>query len=152
MDSLSCFETVGSGFHETSGLFEPLTAAQGAAVRRWLARFELLGYAQIRLGALSSGLQRMVLLARALVKRPCLLILDEPCQGLDRSHRDLFIGTVDRLIRTGSVTAIYVTHRQDEIPPSIARVLRLANGASSSRWRFSSFPAPGYRPSPRKSR
>ena len=69
----------------------------------------------------------MVLLARALVKNPRLLILDEPCQGLDSAHRNLFVQAVDALIRTGGVTAIYVTHRRDEIPPSINRVLRLRN-------------------------
>ena len=67
----------------------------------------------------------MVLLARALVKNPRLLILDEPCQGLDAAHRNLFVRAVDALIRAGAVTAIYVTHRHDEIPPSIKRVLRL---------------------------
>ena len=67
----------------------------------------------------------MVLLARALVKRPRLLILDEPCQGLDSAHREFFVSAVDALIRAGAVTVIYVTHRSDEIPPSITRFLRL---------------------------
>ena len=70
----------------------------------------------------------MVLLARALVKNPRLLILDEPCQGLDAAHRDFFVNEVDALLRSGSVTAIYVTHRPEEIPPSINRLLRLSNG------------------------
>jgi molybdate transport system ATP-binding protein len=68
------------------------------------------------------------LLARALVKRPRLLILDEPCQGLDPAHRELFVRTVDQLIRSEAVTAIYVTHRTDEIPASIKRILRLTDG------------------------
>jgi molybdate transport system ATP-binding protein len=67
----------------------------------------------------------LVLLARALVKNPRLLILDEPCQGLDAVHRDFFVREVDALLRSGSVTAIYVTHRPEEIPRSIKRVLRL---------------------------
>ena len=54
-----------------------------------------------------------------------LLILDEPCQGLDAAHRDSFVRAVDALIRARAVTVIYVTHRPDEIPPSITRVLRL---------------------------
>jgi molybdate transport system ATP-binding protein len=70
-------------------------------------------------------------LARALVKAPRLLILDEPCQGLDAPHRELLVKTVDRLISAGSVTAIYVTHRNDEIPSSISRVLRLAKGRAT---------------------
>ena len=69
----------------------------------------------------------MVLLARALVKKPRLLILDEPCQGLDSAHRKLFIYAVDALIRTWTATVAYVTHPQDEIPLSIHRVLRLRN-------------------------
>jgi molybdate transport system ATP-binding protein len=123
--SATCFEVVASGYHDTVGLFEPATARQRTTARRCLARFQLLAFAEHPLFALSAGLQRMVLLARALVKRPRLLILDEPCQGLDASHRDSFVRTVDALIRAHAVTAIYVTHRPDEIPRSITRVLRL---------------------------
>ena len=124
-DSATCFEVVASGFHDTVGLFQPASARQRAVARRWLAQFQLLEFARRPLFSLSAGLQRMVLLARALVKNPRLLILDEPCQGLDAAHRDLFVRAVDTLIRAGAVTAIYVTHRPDEIPPSIKRVLRL---------------------------
>jgi molybdate transport system ATP-binding protein len=124
-DSATCFEVVASGFYDSIGLFEPPTKRQRAAVRHGLAKFDLLDLAQTPLFALSVGLQRMVFLARALVKRPRLLILDEPCQGLDLAHRKLFVNTVNSLIRVGGVTTIYVTHRPDEIPPSICRVLRL---------------------------
>ena len=123
--SATCFEVVASGLHDTVGLFEPPTARQRTAARRCLARFQLLAFAGRPLFALSAGLQRMVLLARALVKHPRLLILDEPCQGLDAAHRDSFVRAVDALIRARAVTVIYVTHRPDEIPPSITRVLRL---------------------------
>jgi len=108
------------------GLFEPATSRQRAAARQWLKEFRLLEFANEPLFALSAGFQRMVLLARALVKNPRLLILDEPCQGLDEAHRDFFIREVDGLIRAGRATAIYVTHRLEEIPLSIKRVLRLS--------------------------
>ena len=124
----TCFEVAASGFRDTMGLFEPPTSRQRAAVRRWLERFQLLECAASPLFSLSAGLQRMVLLARALVKDPPLLILDEPCQGLDPAHRRCFVRVVNRLIRAGSVTVIYVTHRNDEIPPAIRRVLRLSRG------------------------
>ena len=124
-DSATCFEVVASGFHDTVGLFEPATARQRTAARKCLARFQLLAFAGRPLFSLSAGLQRMVLLARALVKRPRLLILDEPCQGLDAAHRDSLVRAVDTLIRAGAVTVIYVTHRPDKIPPSVTRVLRL---------------------------
>jgi molybdate transport system ATP-binding protein len=124
-DSTTCLEVVESGFRDTVGLFEPPTAQQKRSARQWLTRFKLPQMANQPLFALSAGFQRMVLLARALVKRPKLLVLDEPCQGLDSEHRDLFVRTVDELLRTGDETAIYVTHRVEEIPPSITRVLNL---------------------------
>jgi molybdate transport system ATP-binding protein len=124
-DAATCFEVVASGFHDTVGLFQPVSARQRAVARRWLAKFQLLEFAPRPLFSISAGLQRMVLLARALVKNPRLLILDEPCQGLDAAHRDLFVRAVDALIRAGTVTAIYVTHRPDEIPSAIKRVLRI---------------------------
>jgi molybdate transport system ATP-binding protein len=75
----------------------------------------------------------MVLLARAVVKRPDLLLLDEPCQGLDLRHRALFLKMVDGLIRHSRTTVIFVTHRMDEIPREIRRTLRLKNGCVETR-------------------
>jgi molybdate transport system ATP-binding protein len=126
--NVTCFEAVASGFQETIGLFEPLTSRQRATAHKWLTEFGLREFATTPLFALSLGLQRMAILARALVKSPQLLILDEPCQNLDAAHRAQIVATVDNLIRRGELSAIYVTHRQDEIPPSIGRVLRLATG------------------------
>ena len=126
-DGATCFEVVGSGFFDTVGLYQPLSARQRSAARSWLGRFQLLEVADDPLYSLSAGLQRMVLLARALVKNPRLLILDEPCHGLDSAHRNLFVQAVDGLIRAGTATVAYVTHQHDEIPTSINRVLRLRN-------------------------
>jgi molybdate transport system ATP-binding protein len=131
-DAATCFEVAASGFYDTIGLFQPPTSRQRVAVRQWLERFQLLEYASSPLFSLSMGLQRAVLLARALVKNPPLLILDEPCQGLDSAHRQFFVRMVNGLVRAGSVTAIYVTHRNDEIPPAIRNVLRLARGHASA--------------------
>ena len=141
-DAATCFAVVASGFHDTVGLFHEPTARQRTAARRWLAQFHLLEFARQPLFSLSAGLQRMVLLARALVKQPRLLILDEPCQGLDGAHRDLFVRAVDALIRARTATVIYVTHRPDEIPPSIRRVLRLppSRRPSSARNRHQTVP------------
>ncbi len=123
--SATCFEVVASGFYDTIGLFEAPTSRQRTAARRLLAAYNLIDYSDCPLQGLSAGLQRMVLLLRALVKEPRLLILDEPCQGLDRANRELFIRAVDAVNRSGAVTVIYVTHRRDELPPSIKKTLRL---------------------------
>jgi molybdate transport system ATP-binding protein len=124
-ETVTCCDAIASAFHGTIGLFEPITTEQRGAARRQLAQFHLLGFESAPLFALSAGLQRVALLARALVTNPPLLILDEPCQGLDAAHRRLFIRTVNSLLRAGRTTAVYVTHRSDEIPSAITRVLRL---------------------------
>ena len=78
--------------------------------------------------SLSTGQQRLVLLARALVKNPPLLILDEPCQGLDDFRRAFFTSLIDQLCVRAPVTLIYVSHYADEIPTSITHQLSLDHG------------------------
>ena len=68
----------------------------------------------------------MVLIGRAMVEEPRLLILDELCQGMDLKHRRLVMRTVDGIAQQHHATIIYVTHRKDEIPRSIDRVFELA--------------------------
>lgn len=128
-----CLEVVASGFHETVGLYTPPNSRQRSAARDVLRQLRLKEVAATPFQALSAGVQRMVLLARALVKKPKLLILDEPGQGLDPQHRARLNTAVDALIRAGIVTAIFVTHRPDEIPPSIGRILKLFKGRASIR-------------------
>jgi molybdate transport system ATP-binding protein len=124
----TCLDTVASGFHDSHGCYRPPSARQARTARRWLSRFGLAAHADRPLGSLSTGLQRMALLARALVKTPDLLVLDEPCQGLDQAHRTIFLEAVEALMNADTVTVIYVTHRTDEIPRGIRRVLRLREG------------------------
>ena len=119
----TCLETVVSVFDDTNGCYWPPTVRERQIARRWLAALGLTGLAEQPFGSVSAGLQRMTLLARALVKSPELLVLDEPCQGLDALHRTRFIQTITNLLR--QTTVIYVTHRRDEIPKGIRNVLRL---------------------------
>jgi len=77
---------------------------------------------------ISIGEQRLVLLARALVKQPRLLILDEPCQGLDGLNRSRIIQLLDSLCQQTPVSLLYVTHHLDEFPRAITHVLHLENG------------------------
>lgn len=121
----SCFEVVASGFHDSIGLFERPTPRQRAAVRALLKEYDIASQADEPLYGLSAGVQRIVLLLRALVKNPRLLILDEPCHGLDRAHREFFVHAVNEVVRFQAATVVYVTHRRDEIPPLITRQLVL---------------------------
>ena len=124
----TCLDTVASGFHDADACYQRPTRRQLALSRRWITRFGLGAHAEQPLGSLSAGLQRMTLLARALVKSPDLLIFDEPCQGLDHAHRTIFLEAVESLMASGAATVIYVTHRQDEIPRGVTQVLRLSEG------------------------
>jgi molybdate transport system ATP-binding protein len=124
----SCLDVVCSGFFNTVGLFEPCTFRQRAAARDWLRRFGLAGRAKDSFGELSLGDQRLVLLARAMVKKPKLLVLDEPCQGLDAAHRRSILAAVDRLVGQTRAGLIFVTHHAREMPAGITHVLRLQSG------------------------
>lgn len=82
-----------------------------------------------RLDQLSSGQQRAVLLVRALVKNPPMLILDEPCQGLDYNQMVFFRETLNSLVAAQQKTLIYITHYTEEIPDCVNRTLHLHEGA-----------------------
>ncbi len=127
----SCLDVVCSGFFNSIGLHQHCTPRQRAAARRWLREFGLADNAGAAFGELSLGDQRMVLLARAAVKKPRLLILDEPCQGLDTAHRRAVLGTVDRVVAQTGATLIFVTHHAKEMPRCVSRVLRLKAGRAS---------------------
>jgi molybdate transport system ATP-binding protein len=124
-DGFTCLEAVESGFRDTTGLYDTVSAAERRTATQWLARFDLRRIAHMPLYELSAGQQRATLLARALVKAPALLILDEPCQVLDGRHRELFLRMLDGTIRARKATVVYVTHNEWEIPASIQRVMRL---------------------------
>jgi len=67
----------------------------------------------------------MVLIARAMVKSPRLLILDEPCEGLDEDHRRKVLNLVNDIGSKSSTHLIFVTHYPHEIPPCITHTLRM---------------------------
>ena len=88
-----------------------------------LAAVGLAGAEAEAFGALSGGAQRLALLARAIVKKPPLLVLDEPCQNLDRPNRERFVALVDRLCDDPAATLLYVTHLADTEPRCITHRL-----------------------------
>jgi molybdate transport system ATP-binding protein len=126
--TVTCLDAVTSGFFDSNGLYQRPTAEQTDAARNWLDILDMAALADVSFKSLSTGQQRLILLARALVNNPPLLILDEPCQGLDESHRRLFLDLLDQLCAATHLSLIYVTHYQDELPAAITHHLRLENG------------------------
>ena len=82
---------------------------------------------------LSYGEKRLVLVARAMVKSPELLILDEPCQGLDRANREMVLALMEGIGRQTDTGIIYVTHHETEMIPCIQHVLKLWKEGRKSR-------------------
>jgi molybdate transport system ATP-binding protein len=125
------FDVVCSGFFDSVGLYHRCSPQQQEAAQAWMARLGILDCADAAFRQLSEGQQRMVLIARALVKQPQLLVLDEPCQGLDTRNRDRVLETVDSIGEHGydlDTSMIYVTHETDELPKTITHVIRLNAG------------------------
>jgi molybdate transport system ATP-binding protein len=81
-----------------------------------------------KLNQLSFGQQRLVFLARALVKNPSLLILDEPCQGLDYNQMVFFRTVLNESVVQQNKTLVFVTHYEDEIPVCVNNRLNLSDG------------------------
>lgn len=124
----TCFEVVASGLYDTVGLYHENSPRERRAVRQWMNNMGAWALADEPFGGLPDHLQRMVLLARALVKEPPLLILDEPCQGLDTAHRHTVLNILDRIARRPESTIVYVTHHADEIPSSFTHELLMLKG------------------------
>ncbi|SKC00579.1 ATP-binding cassette domain-containing protein [Dyadobacter psychrophilus] len=123
------FKTIASGFFDATGVFfKKLTAPQTERVHEVAALLHVDHLIDKNFSELSKGQQRMVLLARALVKNPPLLILDEPCQGLDTDSIEYFKAVVDAICDTPERTLIYVSHYPHEIPSCVTKTLRLDQG------------------------
>ncbi|MFA4945787.1 MAG: ATP-binding cassette domain-containing protein [Lentisphaeria bacterium] len=110
-------------------LREEPTEGELEAARDHLAAVGCLERWELPYHQLSQGEQMRVLIARALMGEPRLLILDEPCTALDPVARDAFLGNVGELLaRRPELTLVYVTHHLEEILPAVTEVLALRRG------------------------
>lgn len=122
-------ETVVSGRYAQLDLWARPTQADLAAGRRWLRFVGASRLAAREWLFLSQGERQRVLIARALMAEPRLLILDEPCAGLDPVAREEFLRFVETLARRPRGPAlVFVTHHVEEITPAFTHVLLLRGG------------------------
>ena len=121
------WEVVASGHFSSIGLHEEVTAKQKEAALDSMRYLGIESLSKTPYRQMSFGEARRILLARAMVHRTRLMILDEPCTGLDIPTREIFLETIEKISRK-ITRMIYVTHRIEEIMPCITHVLYLKNG------------------------
>jgi len=124
----TCFQTIASGLFDTIGLFRKPNSAQTELVLNWMKILSIEHFTDKWMHQLSLGEQRLVLLARALVKNPPLLILDEPCQGLDAQQTIFIKEIIDQFCSSNNTTLIFVSHYEADIPSCINNFIKLENG------------------------
>ncbi|UKT62644.1 ATP-binding cassette domain-containing protein [Pedobacter mucosus] len=123
----TAWQSIASGFYDTVGLFQQLPYSKSTQVDELVEYFGLTGNKNDLLSSLPLGKQRLVLLARTIIKNPELLILDEPCQGLDQQQTQHFNQLVDELCSNG-MTLIYVGHFESQLPTCIEKRILLEKG------------------------
>ena len=125
MRPLPAISIVASGLKDSIGLYTKPKPEEMDICRLWMHIFGLDGKEQTSFLKLSSGEQRLVLLARAFVKDPQLLILDEPLHGLDNDNRQKVKDVIETFCSRKNKTLVMVTHYQEELPPCITHHLKL---------------------------
>ena len=120
-------QSVVSGFFDSSGLYCDPGYTKNTQADELIDYFGLSEYKNILMNQLPLGKQRLALLARTIIKNPELLILDEPCQGLDQQQTQYFNKLVDELCKNGT-TLIYVGHFESQLPACIEKRIILENG------------------------
>ncbi|MBQ3636692.1 MAG: ATP-binding cassette domain-containing protein [Bacteroidales bacterium] len=122
---ITCLDVVSSGFFDAVGLYNKPSEEQRALARKWMETFHCEALADKMFLKSSYGEQRLVLLVRAFVKSPSLLILDEPLHGLDAGKKKLAKLLIEDYCRQADVTLVYVTHYHDEIPSVVEHSMNL---------------------------
>ena len=128
-DEEAALETVASGKYAMIDFWGRVTRTEKAQALKLLKQVECEYLAERAWGVLSQGERQRVLIGRALMARPRVLILDEPCAGLDPAAREHFLQFLQRLGKQADApTLVLVTHHVEEIMPAFSHVLVLKNG------------------------
>ncbi|MBQ7461618.1 MAG: ATP-binding cassette domain-containing protein [Bacteroidaceae bacterium] len=125
LKDIPAIDVVASGLHDSVGLYVRPRPEQKQTCLDWMHVFGIDALADRSFLQLSSGEQRLCLLARAFVKDPELLILDEPLHGLDDRNRSLVRQIVKLFCQRPHKTLVFVTHYEEELPDCITHRLHL---------------------------
>ncbi|MGN0739084.1 MAG: ATP-binding cassette domain-containing protein [Treponema sp.] len=104
-----------SGFRDSIGLYEAATDVEKAAAKKWLSLGGFENREKQSFSSISYGEQRAILILRAAVKCPPILILDEPCHGLDENYRQKILDLIEIIAQSGTTTLLHVTHDPSEV-------------------------------------
>ena len=123
--SVTGLEAVLSGLFDSIGLYRRPTDEETQRAESWLDALGIRELSDRHFTRLSYGQRRLLLIARAMVKGPRLLVLDEPCQGLDPANRERVLEAIDAACTTGETSLLYVSHHEDEHPACLTHSLTL---------------------------
>lgn len=118
-------EIIVQGMRNSLNRYKPSTPEEREVVDNWMNVMVISHLSERKFSELSSGEQRMVMLARALVKQPELLVLDEPLHGLDGEHKELVINIINGLVERNGSTLILVSHYENEYPDCINHIKQI---------------------------
>jgi ABC-type molybdenum transport system ATPase subunit/photorepair protein PhrA len=127
-------EIVVSGRYASVGLNDPMTRADRTAAARWLKFFGIEALRDRRPRQVSYGQMRLALIARAMVNNPELLLLDEPCNGLDGHVRAHVLAILQRLAE-GGTQLVMAVHDASDIVPAVGKVLKIGKGGKTTQER-----------------
>jgi molybdate transport system ATP-binding protein len=117
-----------SGFNDSIGLYGSISEKQKETAEQWLNQFDLLEIAENSFLNMSYGQQRLFLLARAMVKSPEILLLDEPCQGLDPYQRAELINKINLLGKSKTTQILYISHQIEDKLDCVSATIFLPDG------------------------
>ena len=121
-------DVVLSGKYNSMGIYQEITQQDREEANKIIDDFKLTQLKTNKFSTLSQGEQRKTLLARAFMNKPELLILDEPCSGLDIRAREIFLKSLEENFKNKNMPFIYVTHQIEEIISSVTHVAILDKG------------------------
>lgn len=120
-----------SGLNDSIGLYKLPTEQQINAARAWLLVLDLYSKKDTLFIDLPVGQQRLIMVARAMIKQPLLLILDEPTENLDDASASLFVALINKISQETSTAIIFVSHRNEVglQPKNIFELQKTKNGS-----------------------